>query len=154
MTSHRRRAREAALEVLYQCDLVGADPKKLIPQTIRRLRLTAETAAYLKRLVQGVLEHLSQLDESLAATLKHWRLERLSYVDRAILRIAVCEIVYFEDIPPIVSINEAVELAKRFSDNRAGQFVNGVLDAIAKSEEPEASEAVGQSVEKDGARGL
>ena len=132
MTTRRRKARQSTIEVLYRHDLVGDSPEQLVADVCQRLRLRHGTAQYFQRLVTETIAHCPEIDETLSATIKKWRLNRLSYVDRAILRMASCEILFFPDIPANVSINEAVELAKSFGDDKSGQFVNGILDAIAK----------------------
>lgn len=131
--TRRRKAREAALEVLYRYDLVKDDDERTIPEVIVRLSLGPETAEYFTRLVKTTLKYLNKIDTLIQKHLKRWRLDRLTTVDRVIIRLAACEILYFSDIPPKVSINEAVEIAKKYSDDKSGKFVNGVLDAIYKS---------------------
>ena len=84
---------------------------------------------------RGRVGHEGELDAILRKHLKRWRLERLTVLDRAILRLAAAEILYFDDVPPKVSINEAVEVAKKYGDDEAGKFVNGVLDSIFREAE-------------------
>lgn len=132
MTTRRRRARAGAVEALYRIDLIGEDPATVIAETSERKRMSAEVAQYLRRLVEQTVGNRPAIDAELTRTLKRWKLDRVSVVDRAILRMACCEIMLFDDVPANVSINEAVEIAKSYSDDRAGQFVNGVLDAIAR----------------------
>jgi len=133
VVTRRRRARECAVETLYRCDLLHDDPRETMEDVLKRRRTPERSAAYCRRLVSLALEESARIDETLSATIVHWKLDRLSYVDRAILRLACCELLYIEEVPTTVSINEAVELAKEFGDDRSAQFVNGVLDAIAKA---------------------
>jgi N utilization substance protein B len=85
---------------------------------------------FMESLVKGVLEHLGDLDETIAQHAKNWNLQRMAAVDRNILRLAVYEIKYRNDIPPVVSINEAVDIAKKYSTEDSGKFVNGILDKV------------------------
>ncbi|MEO0092857.1 MAG: transcription antitermination factor NusB [candidate division WOR-3 bacterium] len=132
--TNRRRAREAAVSVFYRYDLVNEDYNKTVPETIQRQNLNPMAIEYFTRLVKTAFSHLSEIDECIQKYLKGWSLERLATLDRSILRIATCELLFFPDIPPKVSINEAVEIAKKYSDEESGRFVNGVLDAIYRNE--------------------
>ena len=108
------------------------EPGAAIADVLRRRSLAEPAAAYCRSLVACSLEKQSLIDEIVSATLHRWKLDRLSFVDRAVLRMACCELLFFADVPATVSINEAVELAKLYGDDRSAQFVNGVLDAIAR----------------------
>lgn len=127
-------ARIAAVEILYRIDLVDAEPTKVTEEVIRRRRLRRGSADYLRTLVQKTIKERSRIDSSLSRSLTDWRLNRLSYVDRAILRLATCEILFLAEIPPKVSIDEAVELARFFGTQGSARFVNGVLDSLYKRE--------------------
>lgn len=129
-------ARIAAVEILYRIDLVDADPLKVTVEVIRRRRLKTNSADYLRILIQKTIREQKRIDSSLSLSLTDWRLERLSYVDRAILRLAACEILFLAEIPPKVSIDEAVELARFFGTQGSARFVNGVLDSLYKREIP------------------
>lgn len=128
--TQRRLAREAALETLYRVDLVGDEPDEVIEQILNRRNPSEEAESYLRRLVQTVLSNRSEIDGMVQRHLRRWRMARLRALDRALLRIACAELVYFDDIPPKVSINEAVEISKKYGDDDSGRFVNGVLDGI------------------------
>jgi transcription antitermination factor NusB len=128
--TNRRQARECALEVLYRLDLVGDEPENTIAEILLRKNPSEEAETYLRRLVDATMGHQQEIDAALRKHLKRWRLERLTVLDRAILRLAAAELLYFDDVPPKVSINEAVEVAKKYGDDEAGKFVNGVLDGI------------------------
>lgn len=130
--TNRRRAREAAIQVLYRNDLVHEDFNKTVPETIQRQNLNPEATEYFSRLVKSTFEHLAEIDQCIQSHLKTWTLDRLTTIDRSVLRIACCELMFFPDIPPKVSINEAVDIAKKYSDDESGRFVNGVLDAVYK----------------------
>lgn len=104
-------------------------------EILLRKNPSEEAETYLRRLVEAAQGHEGELDAILRKHLKRWRLERLTVLDRAILRLAAAEILYFDDVPPKVSINEAVEVAKKYGDDEAGKFVNGVLDSIFREAE-------------------
>ncbi len=128
--TNRRQARECALEVLYRLDLVGDEPEHTIAEILLRKNPPDEAETYLRRLVDSALGNQQEVDAALRRHLTRWRLERLTVLDRAILRLAASEILYFDDVPPKVTINEAVEIAKKYGDDDAGKFVNGVLDSV------------------------
>ena len=128
--TNRRQARECALEVLYRLDLVGDEPEHTIAEILLRKNPSEESETYLRRLVDAALGNQQEIDAALRKHLTRWRLERLTVLDRAILRLVAAEILYFDDVPPKVSINEAVDIAKKYGDDEAGKFVNGVLDSV------------------------
>jgi len=133
--TNRRQARECALEVLYRLDLVGDEPENTIAEILLRKNPSEEAETYLRRLVDATMGNQQETDAVLRKHLTRWRLERLTVLDRAILRLAAAEILFFDDIPPKVSINEAVEIAKKYGDDEAGKFVNGVLDSVYQETE-------------------
>lgn len=119
-----------ALQVLYQMDLNHMTPDRAFELACACFELPREPRAFAKLLVDGVIAHQPDIDRHLAAASEHWRVDRMSPVDRNILRIALYEMLYRDDIPPRVSINEAIELAKRFGSQDSSAFINGVLDKI------------------------
>lgn len=133
--TNRRLARECALEVLYRLDLVGDEPEHTIAEILLRKNPSEEAETYLRRLADATLGNRQEIDAALRKHLTRWRLERLTVLDRATLRLAAAEILFFDDVPPKVSINEAVEIAKKYGDDDAGRFVNGVLDSIFQEAE-------------------
>lgn len=138
--TQRRLARESAVEILYRLELVGDEPESTIQEILVRRNPSEEAETYLRRLITTVENNRTEIDDCLRRHLKRWRLERLNYLDRAILRVGCAEILYFNDVPPKVAINEAVEIAKKFGDDKAGKFVNGVLDSIYKEKCPPANQ--------------
>jgi N utilization substance protein B len=128
--TQRRSARESALEVLYRFDLGSEDIKKSCAEVLRKRKFTPSGKDFFERLIETAITNLPTIDKIIKQTLTHWSLARLTGVDRAILRIACCELIYLPDIPPKVVINEALEIAKRYSTAESASFVNGVLDAI------------------------
>lgn len=129
----RRRAREAALQMLYQMDLTNIPPKAAIRLYWSSIGEPApdEIREFADRLVIGCSEKREVIDEAIRSVSQNWRLERMAYVDRNIIRLAVYELLMLSDIPRNVTLNEAVELAKLFGDESSPSFINGVLDRIA-----------------------
>jgi len=128
----RRHARELAVQFLYQCDLNRSDTieeslslfwqtQADVPQAVR---------AFAEELIRGCLAHRDSIDQTIRRYTEHWELPRMATVDRNILRLAIYEMTCRDDIPPVVSINEAVEIAKRYSTDESGAFVNGILDRL------------------------
>ncbi len=128
----RRRGREYALQMLYQIDVGGGDPQEAASTFWEGKKVAAESRRFAEALVNGTLEHLQEIDALLREGLEHWRLPRIAAVDRSVLRLAVYEFLCEKETPPIVVIDEAIELAKRFGGEESGLFVNGVLDGIRK----------------------
>jgi N utilization substance protein B len=131
--TRRSRAREVALQVLYQDDL---NPQQPTLQTDRFLenRLSAELIEFARSLVDGVRRNRSELDQLLGQTADNWSLGRMAATDRNVLRLGAYEILYSET-PFRVAINEAVELAKRYGSKQSAQFVNGILDRLLAARE-------------------
>ena len=129
---NRRDARELALQALYQVDMAaGEDPGRSLAVFWAHFPREDEVERFARELVAGVLERRERIDALIAECAEHWRLPRLSRVDLSLLRLATFELLGRADIPPSVTINEAVEIARRFGSEDSAAFVNGVLDAIA-----------------------
>ena len=133
----RTQARECALQILYQLEMNPVPVEELIqafweenPESSEDIRKFAEI------LVRGSLEHREEIDRTVLKATENWQLDRMAVIDRSILRFSTYELLYVEDIPRIVTINEAVNLAKKFSQEESGKFVNGVLDKINHTEKP------------------
>lgn len=129
----RRRARELALQMLFENDLTGTPAAEMFLHFQEWRHAADSTRDYAKRLVVGTLEHRAELDDLITRQAEHWRLERMPTVDRNILRMALYEIRHEPDTPPPVVIDEALEIAKRFSTPRSSQFINGILDGVLKA---------------------
>lgn len=129
---NRRTAREKGVQALYQMDMSGAAPSEAIENVLEE---DTSDSSYLEAIVYGVEEHLDEIDAVIKANLEKWSFDRLAKVDRNILRLAVYEMTYSDDVPAKVAVNEAIELAKHFSDERAGKFINGVLSKVNQSME-------------------
>jgi N utilization substance protein B len=127
----RRKAREAAVQMMYQLDLSGEDPEKAVTLYQQYLGQAEDADEFAIELVRGCAAALDEIDAKIREVSKHWRLERMARVDRNILRLATYELLKLPEVPRRVTLNEAVELAKRFGDENSPAFVNGVLDRIA-----------------------
>jgi N utilization substance protein B len=128
----RHKARESALQMLFAADLVKADPAVLTSRYWSELGeegIDDKTREFANGLVKGTIRELESIDDRIRTRAEHWRIERMAIVDRNVLRLAVYEFL-FEDTPGTVVINEALEVARRFSTFEATQFINGILDAI------------------------
>jgi N utilization substance protein B len=130
----RRLAREIALAFLYQHELRGDEVLADLDDLLLKDRRPPEVAEYTKKLVAGTLAKRAEIDALIAGAAEHWRVERMAAVDRNILRMAVFEMdAHREEVPAKVVLNEAIELAKRFSTEHSGAFVNGVLDRVRRT---------------------
>jgi len=128
----RRRARELALQLLYQHEHTGADLEAMQTDFDEWTSAADAVREFADFLLRGTLANLADLDEELERQTAHWRLERLAAVDRNILRLAMFELKHEPDTPPAVIIDEAIEIAKKFGAEESGRFVNGVLDGFVK----------------------
>jgi N utilization substance protein B len=127
----RRRAREYALQILYQHDFTVEVPDlDAFWQDIQEK--DADIVSFAGDLVRGTLGHLEDIDSAITGAAEHWVLNRMAAVDRNILREATYEILFREDIPTAVTINEALEIAKKYASKESAAFINGILDKIAK----------------------
>lgn len=129
----RRKARECALQILFQIEFNPADPKDLLKVYWQHQKATREVREYGTWIVETMLAHGRAVDEAIQAASKNWRLARMAVVDRNILRIAVCELLYERTLVPAIVMDEAIEIAKRYSGEESAVFVNGVLDAVVRS---------------------
>src|SRR5713101_7472488 len=133
----RTRARECALQALYQLDTSGGEPRDVLRGILAHFEeADAETAQFAEQLVRGVQSERVQIDELIQKSSANWKLDRMARVDRNILRLAVYEILRRPDVPVRVTLNEAVELGKKFGSEESSAFVNGVLDKIAHMDLP------------------
>jgi N utilization substance protein B len=128
----RTKAREIALQFLYQQDIRKDDWLKNIKDFEILENADEAVSDFASILIKGSLKNISRLDEIIASSAQNWQLKRMATVDRNILRMATYELLFEEDIPIKVSINEAINLAKKFGDAESGKFVNGILDKIKR----------------------
>ena len=128
----RTRARERALQALYQIDVASTDLEEALARFWRSFEpVEREVREMAEALVRGTAAHRREIDETIEAVSLNWRLDRMAKVDRNVLRLAVHELLHRPDVPVKVVIDEAIELAKKFGSESSGSFVNGVLDRIA-----------------------
>ena len=130
----RRQARECALQLLYELDVRGdSDPGPAIDAFWRRQPPASdEVRTFADGLVRGVKAHQTEIDELIAKFAEHWDLDRMAVVDRNLLRAGIWELLWGVDVPPKVAINEALEIARRFSTEESTRFVNGLLDRVRR----------------------
>jgi transcription antitermination protein NusB len=137
----RHSAREAVFKALFQADITGESPETALAQELIQEGLPQEAdKKFAAELAAGVTAHRRRLDEVLVPHLKKWHLRRLPVTDRAILRLAIYELLYAGEVPPLAVINEALELAKKYGDAKSAPFINGVLDNILKGIREESRE--------------
>lgn len=132
----RREGREAAVQYLFSLDMHGKAEEGQLETFWTLHTAKTSTRLYAESLIKGVLEHQTAIDEQIRGCLVNFSFERLSTVDRNVLRMAVYELLYCPDVPPPVVLNEAIEVAKALSAGESGSFVNGVLDRLAKKLRP------------------
>lgn len=128
----RSRARGWALQVLYAWESRGGEtsPMWVLTEFDEDFSIAPTSRRYLGTLIRTISDHLEEIDERIQNALTNWRLERLSAIDRNILRLATAEIFYLEEIPPLVSIQQAISLAEKYGTVESARFINGVLDAL------------------------
>ncbi|WP_438352979.1 transcription antitermination factor NusB [Microbacterium sp. CJ88] len=134
--SARTKARKRALDILFQADVRGDEPAVVLATEAKRAASEPAREAswlYAREIVDGVIDNRDAIDEQITTYAKDWSLARMPAVDRALLRIAVWELLYNDEVPAGVAIDEAVELAKEFSTDDSGAFVHGVLGRVARS---------------------
>jgi N utilization substance protein B len=131
----RRKARELALQLLYQLDVQGeGDPQPHLDDFWLRHPVDREAREFAESLVRGTKQHEAEIDEMIARYAENWELDRMAVVDRNILRQAIYELLWAPAVPPKVAINEALEVAKKFSTQESSRFINGILDRIHKEQ--------------------
>ncbi len=128
----RRKARESTLQILFQLEFNDSDEEKVFRLYWKDKKATKDLKDYCRWLLRGVVAHRESIDKSIQSVSKRWRLSRMPVVDRNILRMAVFELQYEEDVEPAIVINEAIEIAKKYSGEQAATFINGVLDTLSK----------------------
>jgi N utilization substance protein B len=131
----RTKGRECALKVLYAIDVTGDDARKCVDVFWQNHEeKDAEMKVFADSLVLGVVKNRELIDKIITTHTTNWQLKRMAVIDRNVIRSAVYELLFMEDIPPKVAINEAIDIAKKYGDKDSGKFVNGVLDKINKTE--------------------
>ena len=135
----RRRGREFALQVLYQIDVTRKDVGEALDLFWENFSSDEEARSFCERLVRGVIEHSDEINGLIERYAQHWKMSRMTRIDRNILRVAVYELAHCPDIPPKVTINEAVDIGKRFGSEDSGAFINGILDQMTHHLRPPTS---------------
>jgi len=143
----RREARELALRMLFQLDLGKQPTDEVIEAALGQSKLEGANRLYSEELVRGTLEHLAEIDGRITALTPDWTPDRQAAVDRNLLRLSAYELLYRPDAPVAAVVNEAVELAKKYSTAESGRFVNGVLGALARRPRGESGPAVSEEPE-------
>lgn len=128
----RTKAREITLKILYQINMTGDDAGDALSAFWRSHKELSQIKEFATQLVSGTMENIARIDEVIGESAMNWQIQRMAVVDRNILRMATYELLFLDDIPPKVSINEAVDIAKKYSDPQSGKFVNGILDKISR----------------------
>ena len=128
----RRKARELALQMLFQHDLSGNAPEMIVTTFEDLQKSKPNTREFATKIFRGTVEHLVSIDDMIQAQADNWRLSRMAVVDRNIIRMSVYEFLHEDDTPKLVIIDEAIEIAKKFGTDKSSQFINGILDGILK----------------------
>lgn len=128
--NNRRNLRETVLKAVYAYTLGEDEATYVIGNIIKPATETSEELAFAESLFLKTIRHHADFDAMIESRIQNWELSRIALIDKLIIRMAICEFLYFEDIPTKVSINEAIEIAKKYSTAKSGRFVNGVLDAV------------------------
>jgi N utilization substance protein B len=128
----RRKARELALQMLYQHDMSGNAPDVILDTFEELQKSKPNTREFATKIFRGTVDHLAELDDMIQQQADNWRLSRMAVVDRNIIRMSVYELLHEADTPKLVIIDEAIEIAKKFGTDKSSQFINGILDGILK----------------------
>lgn len=126
--SSRHQARQWAVQLLFQRDFNAEDLGAALEEFMLDKNTTPKAKDFFEELVRGVEQHQEELDQKIQSYAEHWDIRRMGTVDRNVIRVALFEMIYRSDIPPVVSINEAVDIARELSGDESGRFVNGILD--------------------------
>src|SRR4030067_2910643 len=125
----RRFVREKVLQILYAYEVNQDGHKATVDSLMEEIKEEADKE-FATELIIKVIKHTDELDNKIKERVANWEMNRIALIDKILLRIGICELIYFPDIPPKVSINESIEIAKEYSTARSGKFINGILDAI------------------------
>jgi transcription antitermination factor NusB len=128
----RRKARELALQMLYQQDMSGNVPDMIIETFEDLQKSKPQTRDFATKIFRGTVDHISEIDEMIQAQADNWRLSRMAVVDRNIIRMSIYELLHETGTPKLVVIDEAIEIAKKYGTEKSSQFINGILDGILK----------------------
>ncbi len=134
--SKRRNARELALKILFQIDVGKLPPDEVLDTSFEEVRPPVEDRRWVQEMVPAVVQEIDALDQIIGELAEGWRLDRLAKVDKNVLRLALCELQRGSDVPASVIINDAVEIAKKYSTEDSGRFVNGILGSFLRRQQP------------------
>ena len=137
----RRESREAAIELIYESLFSPERDAEEVIGLAEEIRFEAKISGFARQLYTTVQEHVGEIDTKIAECADNWRIDRIGRVTLSVLRLAACELMYFSDIPTEITVNEALELTKKFDDEKTVGFVNGVLGKLAKSVRTESVES-------------
>jgi transcription antitermination protein NusB len=146
----RRYARELAMQALFSMDMNSAFSSEMLAEYGRCFPPNKKVEPYFQRLAEGVVQYKDSIDEVIEKYSSNWKVRRMACVDRNILRLAVFELLYCDDIPAKVSINEAIDIAKKFGSAESGSFINGILDSIRAALDRHELQAVALPAPADG----
>jgi N utilization substance protein B len=133
--SARRKARELTLKALYAYDISGAEVEQVSNDIIAPSQIKPEARRFSQSLFFKVVENIKEIDKLVRENVKSWDFSRIGTIEKNILRMGICEFLFFDDIPSVISIDEAIELAKKYGDKDSKNFINAVLDSILKGQE-------------------
>src|SRR5688500_504451 len=128
----RRKARELALQMLFQHDMGGNQPDQIIDTFEELQKSKSNTREFATKIFRGTVDNLAKIDDMIQNQAENWRLSRMAAVDRNIIRMSIYEFLHEDDTPKLVVIDEAIEIAKKFGTQKSSQFINGILDGILK----------------------
>jgi N utilization substance protein B len=128
----RRKARESTLQILFQLEFNDSQLDKTISQFLENKKADKEEKELCTRLICGIVANQAEIDKIIQSASQHWRISRMAIVDKNILRMAAYEMLYDKDLAPAIIINEAIEIAKKYSSEQSATFINGILDALNK----------------------
>jgi N utilization substance protein B len=134
--SARRKARELTLKALYAHDIAGTDAERVVEEIISPSLIKDEAKQFSRALFLKTVESTKEIDKLIRANAKSWDFSRIASIEKNILRMGICEFLHFDDIPSTISIDEAIELAKKYADKDSKNFVNAVLDSVLKGLKP------------------
>lgn len=128
----RRESRKMAMQVLFELEMNRQDPDIALRRLWKDRKAPEGAKIFTEQLVHGAVTHMEEIDAIIRKYAENWDIKRINPTDKNVMRVAIYEMLYCEDIPPVVSINEAVDIAKEFGDAKSGMFVNGILDRARK----------------------
>ena len=130
--SARRKARELTLKALYAHDIAGTDPEQIVKEIIAPSLIKPGAKEFSRLLLLKTVQSIKEIDELIKGHAKSWDFSRIATIEKNILRMGICEFLFFDDIPSTISIDEAIELAKKYAEKDSKNFVNAVLDSVLK----------------------